>query len=535
MRGADVLARSLAESGVRRVFSLSGNQIMPLYDAFIDAGVEVVHTRHEAAAVHMADAWARISGDVGVALLTAGPGHANGVSALYSARMSESPVVALSGHAPLARAGQGAFQEMDQAAMAAPVCKAAWVAPSAPDLGGLMREAMSVARNGRPGPVHMSLPADVLQREVERPSVREVRRATAPPEPRDVRKLARWLRKGERPLVLMGAAFAHGTRRALADGLDGAGGVPALVLESPRGINDPALGAFAEVLARADRIALLGRGVDFVLRFAEPPFVDAHCRFAQVDSDAAALKRTRAQLGKRLRRSLEDDPALTAFALGEALRAEPGETAWPEEVREAIHHRPAAWQEAVGGDGRGLHPVEVCREVQALIDRQPQAILVADGGEIGQWAQACVHAPQRIINGLSGAIGASLPFAAGARLAAPQATVVAMLGDGTAGFHLAEFDTALRAGAPFVAVIGNDARWNAEHQIQVRDYGPERTIGCALLPTRYDRVVEALGGHGEYVETADQLAPALARAAASNKPACVNVKLDGQPAPVIRR
>jgi acetolactate synthase-1/2/3 large subunit len=348
-------------------------------------------------------------------------------------------------------------------------------------------------------------------------------------------KLARWLRKGERPLVLLGAAFAHGTRRALAEGLDGAGGVPAIVVESPRGINDPALGAWADVLARADRIALLGRGVDFCLRFAEAPVVDSRCRFAQVDTDRRAIRRSHRALGKRLRRTLLADPALTAFALAEALRAKPRDSGWPEEVRAAVNHRPQDWEAAAGAPGAGLHPVQVCRAVQDLLDHQRQAVLIADGGEFGQWAQACVRAPQRIINGLSGAIGASLPFAVGARLAAPQATVVAMLGDGTAGFHLLEFDTALRAAAPFVAVIGNDARWNAEHQIQVRDYGPQRLIGCDLRPTRYDRVVEALGGHGEHVEEPGELGPALARAVASGKPACVNVKLDGQAAPVVRR
>jgi acetolactate synthase-1/2/3 large subunit len=182
-----------------------------------------------------------------------------------------------------------------------------------------------------------------------------------------------------------------------------------------------------------------------------------------------------------------------------------------------------------------VHPLRVCAAVQALIDTRRDAVLVTDGGEFGQWAQACVRSARRITNGPSGAIGASLPFAIAARLARPSATVVAMLGDGTIGFHLAEFDTALRAGAPFVAVVGNDARWNAEHQIQLRDYGPQRLIGCELMPTRYDRVVQAMGGHGEHVEHEDELGDALERAAASGLPACVNVKLDGHPAPVIRR
>jgi len=535
VRGADVLARAMAEAGVRRLFSLSGNQIMPVYDACLDAGIDIVHVRHEAAAVHMADAWARISGGVGVALVTAGPGHANALSALYDARMSESPLVQMSGHAPIGRLGQGAFQEMAQAEMAAPVCKSAWTARDAARLGDLFARAAERARSGRPGPVHLSLPADLLGQRVEQPVPAREAPAPEPVPEQEVAKLARWMGRGERVLVLAGPAFAHGRHAAALARLDGAGGVPAIVLESPRAIDDPALGAFAEVLARADRIVLLGRGPDYGLRFAEAPAVDPGCRFAQVHAERRAIKRAHRVLGKRLRRTLDADPLAAAEALGEALGAPRRDGAWAEEVRSAINHRPAHWDGELSEAGRGVHPIDVCHAVQALIDRHPGAILVVDGGEFGQWAQAGLSARRRIINGPAGAIGAALPLAAGARLAAPHSLVVALLGDGTMGFHLAELDTALRAGAPFVAVVGNDARWNAEHQIQLRDYGPERLVGCELLPTRYDRVVAAMGGHGEHVEHAGELAAALERAAASGLPACVDVRLDGQPAPVIRR
>lgn len=535
MRGADVVATALSRAGVQRVFSLSGNQIMPLYDACIDAGIGIVHVRHEAAAVHMADAWGRLTGQAGVALVTAGPGHANAISALYSARMSESPVLALSGHAPLARAGQGAFQEMAQAEMAAPVCKHSWTASDADGLGKLMARALAGTGGARPGPVHLSLPFDALQAKVTRPPATARARPARSPAADDAARLARWLGKGQRPLILAGAAFANASHRALIATLDGAGGVPALALESPRGINDPALGAFAEVLAQADRIAFLGRGPDYCVRFAEAPFVHPACRFAQVDAQRSMLERSRRMLGKRLRRAVRADPGIIAGALAGALRAQGAATGWSEQVRAALAYRPPEWREPSSDAARGVHPLRVCTAVQALIDSRRDAVLVTDGGEFGQWAQACVRSAQRITNGPSGAIGASLAFAVAARLARPSATVVAMLGDGTIGFHLAEFDTALRAGAPFVAVIGNDARWNAEHQIQLRDYGPQRLIGCELMPTRYDRVVQAMGGHGEHVEHEDELAAALERAAASGLPACVNVKLDGQPAPLIRR
>ena len=160
---------------------------------------------------------------------------------------------------------------------------------------------------------------------------------------------------------------------------------------------------------------------------------------------------------------------------------------------------------------------------------------MADGGEFGQWAQATVTAPHRVINGVAGAIGAALPFAAAAKLALPGSTVVAMLGDGTFGFHSAEIDTAVRYGLDYVAVVGNDRCWNAEHQIQVRSFGAARAHGLDLLPTRYDQVAAAFGAHGEQVERPAELAPALERAARAGLPACVNVMIERLPAPVFRR
>ena len=182
-----------------------------------------------------------------------------------------------------------------------------------------------------------------------------------------------------------------------------------------------------------------------------------------------------------------------------------------------------------------MHPVEVGRAVQKIVDRSPDAVLVVDGGEFGQWAQACVNAPTRLINGIGGSIGSAIPFALAARIARPTSPVIAMLGDGTFGFHMAEFDTAARARLPFVAVIGNDACWNAEHQIQLRAYGRERAHSCELLPARYDLAVAALGGHGEYVARVAELPAALERAVASGKPACVNVMIERLPAPVATR
>jgi acetolactate synthase-1/2/3 large subunit len=538
LRGADVLARALAAAGVRHLFSLSGNQIMPIYDAALEARLSIVHVRHEGAAVHMADAWGRLTGEPGVALLTGGPGHANGVGALYTALAAESPMVLLSGHAPLAELGRGAFQEMRQADLAAPVTKDSWTARSAAALGADIERALRSARSGRPGPVHVSLPFDVLEARVAPNAIVPTRPAQPVVQRLDesaADTVRAELARAHRPLILAGPALASGPGRAAQAHLAAALGVPVVCMESPRGINDPALGAFADVLREADLVVLLGKHPDFTLRFGAPPALAEDGHFIVIDPEPAALQRAVKVLSSaRVRLSAIADPIAAAEVLAARGRAA-GSRQWMEDVQSAIRFRPAEWRTLVSRPEGPLHPVEVGRAVQRILDRSRDTVLVADGGEFGQWAQACASAPTRLINGPGGSIGSAIPFALAARLARPEATVIAMLGDGTFGFHLAEVDTAVRAGLPFLAVVGNDACWNAEHQIQLRTYGRERAHGCELLPTRYDQAVAALGGHGEHVARAAELAPALERAVDSQRPACVNVMIERVPAPVLAR
>lgn len=484
-RGADVLARTLAANGVRHLFALSGNHVMPVFDAALDAKLSLVHVRHEAAAVHMADAWGRLTGEVGVALVTGGPGHANAVSALYTALEGESPLLLISGHAARGELGRGAFQEMRQAELAEPVTKASWTVPSSDRLADDLARALREARAARPGPVHLSVPQDVLEAVVDG----DVGSAPDVPPPAPPAFPAELVR-AQRPLVIAGPAMMRNPAlRALED----ASGVPVIGMESPRGINDPALGRLAGVLARADAVLLLGKRPDFTLKFG--------AAFAE---------------GCRLLRS-DAMPVLPKQSL---------QSGWLDEVRAALAYRPPEWK-AIDGS---LHPVVVCRAVQKILDA-PGAVLVCDGGEFGQWAQACLSAPRRLINGPAGSIGSALPFAAAAKLAFPAAPVVAMLGDGTFGFHMSEIDTAVRYGLHYIAVIGNDACWNAEYQIQVRSYGMQRAKGLDLLPTRYGAVAAAMGAHGEDVLQAEQLGGAFERAATAKKPACINVMIERQPAP----
>lgn len=542
LRGADILARALAQAGARDIFSLSGNQIMPVYDAAMDAGLDITHVRHEGAAVHMADAWGRLAGTPGIALLTGGPGHANGIGALYTALAAESPLVMLSGHAPLNQLGRGAFQEMAQADMAATVTKASFTATSAATLGDDIARAMRMARGGRPGPVHLSLPFDVLEHVVDHGEhhVPPVNAFDAPVQAlasRDADAVLAALARAQRPLILTGPQLASTRGQTLRDQLSAATGVAVVCMESPRGIADPCLGAFGDVLPEADLIVLIGKQPDFTLKFVAPPAVSATCQFIVIDADINVLRRSIAviQPARVLSSSVADAPAALQ-SLIDGCKIIIKTSGYKKSVEDAIAYRPAAWATQTATTPDTVHALEIGRAVQKQIDSASDAVFVADGGEFGQWAQACINAKTRIINGVAGSIGSAIPFAMAARVARPGATVIALLGDGTFGFHMAEFDTAARNNLPFVAVVGNDACWNAEYQIQLRTYGKERTTGCELSPAAaYENAVIALGGHGERVTRAADLTAVLTRAVNSRKPACVNVMIARMAAPNVSR
>ncbi len=539
-RGADLVASALTTAGVDKVFTLSGNHIMSIFDAAIGTKLELVHVRHEAAAVHMADAYGRMTGRPGIAMLTGGPGHANGVGALYTALCAESPMVLLSGHAGTDELGRGGFQEIRQADMAAPVCKAAWTSTSAASLGADVATAMRIAASGRPGPVHLSLPSDLLDEVVEEnAALRPAATAHVPPVQALPDALAdsvlAELAKAARPLVLGGPQLSHTDGRRLLAALEQATGIPVVLMEAVRGINDATLGAFADVLKQADAILLLGKPLDFTLKFGEPPFVDAACRFFAVDPDPALLARAMKAKGQSLAMGALADARPATETLTRRAKPSARHAGWLAETRKLMSDRPAAWATLRSTVAGRMHPLEVFRAVAPFLDRDPKAVLVCDGGEFSQWSQSVLPARRRMINSVAGAIGPGIPSAIAARTVEPAAPIFAIVGDGTFGFHMAEFDTAVRNRLPFVAIVGNDQRWNAEYQIQVRDYGRDRTFGCDLLPTRYDQVVAALGGHGDMIDDAALLPAAIERALASGKPACINVMIEGVAAPILRR
>jgi acetolactate synthase-1/2/3 large subunit len=536
LRGADIVARTLERGGHTDIFTLSGNHIMSLFDAALETKLRLMHVRHEAATVHMADAYGRLTGRPGIAWVTGGPGHANAVGALFTALGQESPMVLISGHTETDQIGRGGFQELRQVEMAAPVTKAAWMATDTARVGLEVAEAIRLARSGRPGPVHLSLPSDILDARVDAATVVWPAEAdfTAPPVPLgDVAAdavfgllaTARW------PLVIGAPALATRSGRDLLRRLETALLTPAIISESPRGFNDASLGAYADVVKRADMVLLLGKALDFTLKFGEAPF-PADCRFIAIDPDGAILDRAARSRGLAFGCIADTRPAAeTLIARGSGRGT--GDAGWLAEARSCFDDRPAAWVDLVSRTEGRLHPGEVFCALQPFLT--PDSILICDGGEFAQWGQSILRNDRRMINGVTGSIGSSLPMASGARVVERAAPIFAVLGDGTFGFHMSEIETAVRLNLPYIAIVGTDCRWNAEYNLQVRDYGQNRTHGCELDATRYDLVAVALGGHGEFVTRIGDLPGAIERSLASGKPAVVNVMIESIPSPALRR
>ena len=540
LRGADIVMRTLERAGHTDIFTLSGNHIMSLFDAAIETRLSLMHVRHEAATVHMADAYGRLTGRPGIACVTGGPGHANAVGALFTALGQETPMVLLSGHTETDQIGRGGFQELRQVDMAAPVCKAAWMATATATVGMDVAKAIRVATSGRPGPVHLSLPSDILDATVTEdavvwPTDGDFTTPAVPLADPAADAIIALLTTAKRPLVIGPPVLATRKGRDLLRRIEATLGIPTCLSEGPRGFNDASLGAYTDVAKRTDMVLLLGKALDFTLKFGGPPF-DSGCRFISIDPDGALLSRAARDKGPMLAFGCVAD----TYPAGEALLRRgaervAGDPAWLADARACFDDRPASWAELASETPGKLHPAEVFRALQPHLANDPDSVLICDGGEFAQWGQSMLRNDRRMINGVAGSIGSSLPMACGARVVEKTAPIFVVLGDGTFGFHMSEIETAVRLNLPYVAIVGTDARWNAEYNLQVRDYGPNRTHGCELNPTRYDLVATALGGHGELVRSAAELPGAIDRSVASGKPAVVNVMIESVPSPVLRR
>ena len=368
---------------------------MSIFDAALDAGIDLVHVRHEAAAVHMADAHGRLTGEAGVALVTGGPGHANAVGALYTALAAESPMVLLSGHAATWEIGRGGFQELRQAEMAKPVTKASWTAGSVESLGRDIGEAIRIACSGRRGPVHLSLPSDLLDARLDESAVTwpaDGANARKQQKEADPARILTALAAAKRPIIFAGPQMSNANGRDLLAKLEAASGAPALILESPRGLADATLGALTDLAKRADLVVLLGKALDFSLKWAAAPSFAADVQVIAIDPDAALTDRAKRRKATRCSSPVSRIRPWPRKNSPPVLRGRRYRLARRSSAVPATRGA-SSWQDVVSRTPGRLHPAEVFRTIRPFVEHDPDTVLICDGGEFAQWGQSMLLGP----------------------------------------------------------------------------------------------------------------------------------------------
>ena len=530
--GGSLAARALKDAGVGAIFTLTGGHIMPILDGALDEDIPVIDVRHEQAAVHAADAYSRLNpGRIGCAVLTAGPGVTDGVTGIANAWRANSPILVIGGQGPFSNLRRGSLQEMDHVGMIRPISKWADACYQTDRIPEYIEMAVRTAVSGVPGPAFLEIPMDVLMAPASLDDARfPTIRATPPtvhPDPADLQATLDVLATAERPVLLGGtgvkwsqggaalARFAEATRIPVY--LNGMGrGM--LRADHPQFFNRTRRQAMKE----CDVFVLVGSPLDFRLRFGAA--VPAGARIIQFDMDATLIGQNRsADVGVvgNIGAALEQ---LTDLLEASGLSLDFGE--WSDGLRADEDAAAAALESQLTSDESPVDPLRFAAEIRDFIDED--TILIGDGGDIV--AQASKVVPVLRENcwmdpGPLGTLGVGMPFALAAQHSFPDRRVLIIYGDGAFGLNGFEYDTAVRFGLPIVGIVGNDAAWGQMLRPQVGIYGADRKVAVDLAPTRYDLVVEALGGHGEYCERPDEIRPALERAFASGKPALVNVMI----------
>jgi acetolactate synthase-1/2/3 large subunit len=531
--GADLICKALKLEGVSNIFGLAGDHILPVLDTMADQDFRIFDTRHEQAAVHMADAWSRITEQPGVCMYTT-PGFANAIPGLTNSMHNESPVISIAGCAELHDLGRGGQQEIDQVHMAAPVTKGSFLVDDARRIPEFIRRAMRLAFSGRRGPVHLTIPIDLQEGRVDETQAvlyepHEYRaKESALAHPENVRRAIALLRQAKKPLVIAGSAAGYTLSGDVLQRFIETTRLPILTEEQARGlISDDhpyVFGFFERGLNRAaakvreaDVVLLLGRKQDFTIGFCQPPHVAADAKIVQVDPAAVEIGRNRGvAVGM-----VGDVTSVLDQMTQEAASLTWKDLPWLDDLREA-HAAQLAWAENLARAESPMHGLFVHRTIRSML--RPDDCLVFDGGDFCHFGRSLLPAtkPKRwfYVSSL-GMLGSSLPTALAAKVAYPDSRVIMFTGDGAFGFNGIEFDTAVRHGLKIVAILGNDSAWGIDRQIQLGLYS--RPVATELLQTHYEQVVQALGGYGEFVERAEDLEPALHRAFASGRPALLNI------------
>ncbi|HEX2040484.1 MAG TPA: acetolactate synthase [Acidimicrobiales bacterium] len=519
--GGELATAVLAGYGVREVFTLNGAHVWPIYDACVKQELRIVDTRHEQTATFAAEGMAKLTRRPGVAVLTAGPGVTNGVSAVATAQANGSPLFVLGGRAPQGRWGAGSLQEFDHVPLLAPITKWARTAESTGDIAKLVDEATATAVSPHRGPVFLDIPLDVIfgQAEAEVPTPAVPRGAD--PDPEEVARAAALVAGAERPCLVAGSdVWADGAWEALrrcAESLR----VPVYMNGQGRGClpadHELAFARTRGALKQADVVVVVGTPLDFRLSFGS--FGSAQVVHV-VDSpeQRAGHVETAASPAGDLSAILDG----MAEWSGDRADHEP----WIGRLRDEENAKRADEVAQLEADTDPVHPARVYGELRTRLDRD--AVVICDGGDFVSYAGKFVDSYQPgcwLDPGPLGCLGTGLGYAIAARIAHPDRQVVLLLGDGAAGFSLMDVDTLVRLGLPVVMVVGNNGIWGLEKHPMRLIYGYD--VACDLQPAaRYDEVVKALGGAGETVERAADLGGALARAFASGVPYLVNVRTD---------
>lgn len=521
------IARALRRRGIDRVFGLQGGHIQPIWDWVAREGIRIIDVRDEGAAVHMAHAHAELTGTLGVAMATAGPGVTNTVTAMANASLARAPVLLIGGCTSRPQANMGPLQDIPHVDILRPVTRAARTARVADQVARELDEAIARARGdlGEPGAAYLEIPTDVLRAHVPPSLVLDewldgVPPRALPPDPALIAEAVEVFWSARRPLVMTGrGARAAGTE--LVRLLDASGALYLDTQES-RGLvpaDHPAMASAvrAQAMRDADVVLLIGRKLDYQVGYGSPA-VFPHARFIRLADTAGELIDNR-----RGRPEILATPALALRAMLEAAgnRAPAINRAWAEELRGKHRERATAAEGAVpqrGADGK-IHPRAIFAAVAAVA--APDYIGIADGGDLLSFARTGLAAATYMDAGALGCLGVGVPFAVAAALAFPGRQVISVNGDGAFGINAMEIDTAVRHGAKAVFVVSNNAAWNIERLDQEMNYGG-RVVGTMLRHSDYAAMARALGAHGERVEDPAELAPALARALA-HAPALVDV------------
>jgi thiamine pyrophosphate-dependent acetolactate synthase large subunit-like protein len=545
IHGGKLTVDALIDKGVEMIFSLSGGHIFPLYDYAENSPIELFVTRHEQNAVFMAEAWARMTGDIGTALVTAGPGFGNALTAVANAYMANTPLVLISGVVGLAASETLDLQDMRQLPVIEPIVKKALCCQKTERIPEFIDMAYRIAKSGCPGPVYLEIPIDVWNGSVPAESVKKpVTCVESRPVDREgAEKLFELLQSSANPVLIAGSgAYYSGAGKELTAFIEKTG-VPVLTAQLGRGLvpdTHPLCfessvvirpGAAFDAVATTDLVVLLGNRISFM--YAKGDVFNPEAKKVQVDINQSEIGRNSSiDLGivSDIKGFVEELNRLVDVS-GNSDKLKQQFSPWVETLvaKNKEHKEMAAfnWQ----NDNIPIHHMRICAEVNNYLNREDD-IVVGDGGDTQVWmsmtrtARAAGH---YLESGLFGCLGVGLPYANAAKLKFPEKRVCLVTGDGSIGLNFMEFETAIRKKLPIVVVICNDKQWGMIRHAQEVKLGRVIKEGSEIGMVDYHLAVEALGGKGILVESPDEIKPALEEAFACGKPACINIMTDPVP------